>query len=62
MKFPETSGWKTPSKEQREKEQLVKSKSLLTCTAQRFPFPVPDTTTVVLRGRPGRSFSVQGLS
>lgn len=62
MKFPETFGWKTPSKEQWEKEQLVKSKSLLTCRAQRFPFPVPTKVTVVLRARLGLSFSVQGLS
>lgn len=62
MKFPETSGWKMPSKEQWEKEQVVKSKSLLTCRAQRLPFPVPTTVTVVLRARLGLSFSVQGLS
>lgn len=62
MKFPETSGWKMPSKEQREKEQVVKSKSLLTCRAQRLPFPVPATVMVVLRARLGLSFSVQGLS
>lgn len=62
MNFPETSGWKMPSKEQREKEQVEKSKSLLTCRAQRVPFPVPTMVTVVLRARLGLSFSVQGLS
>lgn len=61
MNFPETSGWKVLSKEQCEKEQVVKSKRLLTSRAQRLLFPVPTTVTVVFRARLGLSFSVQGL-